>query len=170
LFSFASAVATAVCGVFALLLAAGWPHRRTLLLALALILGVLALDDMFAFHERLAGRLDFDVLGVTEIGNVLWPVLLLPVLGACFAGLWIVSRGLTDRVQRHLRAGLGLLASALVLEAVVGTVLRNVGFDRQSLVYELEVTVEEAAELAGWLLIAVALAAAVIRGRPARLR
>ena len=59
--------------------------------------------------------------------------------------------------------GLALLAAAVVLEVCSAALIRA-GFDRGSVLYELEVVLEEGAELAGWILIAGAFLTAFVLG------
>jgi len=166
LFTFASAVATVGCGIVTLVLVAVWPRRAVLLVGLSVLLGYLAVDDMYAGHERIAEKLDLDLLGIEDTGRVLWPLVFLPLLGACFAGLVAIASALSAPARRLVHGGLALLVLAIALE-MASILLVNVGFDRSSTVYELEVTAEEGAELAGWLLIALGMTATVLGGGPA---
>jgi len=165
LFTFASAVATVICGIVALVLVAVWPRRAVLLVGLSVLLCYLALDDMYAGHERVAEKLDIDFLGIEDMGRVLWPLVFLPLLGACFAGLLAVASALSAPARRLVHGGLALLVLAVALE-MASILLVNVGLYRPSTIYELEVTAEEGAELAGWLLIALGMTTMLLRGGP----
>ena len=76
-----------------------------------------------------------------------------------------MASALSERARRLVHGGLALLVLAVALE-MASILLVNVGLYRPSTVYELEVTAEEGAELAGWLLIALGMAAMVLRGGP----
>jgi hypothetical protein len=165
-FAFASASATLFCGACALLLAATWPRRAVPLALLAAGLAYLSVDDMFAIHERISTRLDLDLFGIDDMGRALWPVVYLPLIGACFLMLRFVGSTLRPAPRRLLRLGLALLVVAIALEMFT-LLLVNIGIATGNLAYECEVAVEEGAELAGWMLIGVALAATVLRGGPA---
>src|SRR5688500_6433805 len=116
LFTFASAVATVTCGLVTLVLVAVWPRRAVLLVGLSVLLCYLALDDMFAGHERVAEKLDVDFLGIEDMGRVLWPLVFFPVLGASFAGLVAVASALSAPARRLVHGGLALLVLAIALE------------------------------------------------------
>jgi hypothetical protein len=125
-------------------------------------------------HERLGDLADrAEGLAAWEPARLLWPVVFLPVLAGLFLGLWWLARDLPPpRAGRHVRTGLVLLAVAVALEVASAALIRA-GHDRGSGLYELEVLLEEGAELAGWILIAGALLAAFAldaRPEPARMR
>jgi hypothetical protein len=87
------------------------------------------------------------------------------LLGAVFVGLAVVARRMRPTLRRLVVLGLGLLVAAILLE-MASPVLFEVGYDHGDLGYELEAVLEEGAELGGWMLIALALAATVCTATP----
>lgn len=153
LWSWASATATA-CAAFALLLLAlTRPGRRTVLVFLAAATGFFSLDDALQVHERLRG-----VVGWEDPQRALWPAVYLPLLAAVFLLLWRVAGEAAPRIGLTIRLGLGFLVAAVACE-LISAVMVQVELGPGTLAYELEVIVEEGLELAGWILIASALAA-----------
>ena len=166
LFAWASAAVTAVAAVLAFVLASRLRRRDYLLLGVALTL--LALDDLFAVHERI-GELA-DTLGLSEriqLQRLVWIVVLLPLLAAAAILLRRIAREPPDRAGDAVRVGLALLVLAVAAEAVT-PVLFNFDWGQNSVPYELEVVLEEGAELAGWILVVTGLAgfAAAVAERP----
>jgi hypothetical protein len=166
LFAWASAAVTAVAAALAFVLASRLRRGDYLLLGIALTL--LALDDLFAVHERI-GELA-DTLGLSEriqLQRLVWIVVLLPLLAAAAVLLWRIAREAPDRAGDAVRIGLALLVLAVAAEAVT-PVLFNFDWGQNSVPYELEVVLEEGAELAGWILVVTGLAgfAAAVAERP----
>jgi hypothetical protein len=89
----------------------------------------------------------------------------LPLLAAVFVGLAAVARGMRPALRRLIVLGLSLLVAAILLE-MASPLLFAVGYDHGELGYELEAVIEEGAELGGWMLIALALAATVCTATP----
>ena len=101
-------------------------------------------------------------LGPIDDGaRVVWPIVYLPVLVAAFVLLWTLSQVVPRRADRLLRLGLVLLVGAIVVEIATAAII-EAGYERDSLLYNLEVALEEGLELSGWMLVATALFATSI--------
>jgi hypothetical protein len=163
-FAWASVVATFGVALGAFLLSLVTPERRSLLWLVVAVAAFLSLDDQVGIHERLGNLADrAESLARWEPARLLWPALYLPLLAALALALAAVARELPRPARRFVLAGLVLLAAAVALEVLSAGVIRA-GHDRGSLLYELEVVLEEGAELAGWILIAGALLSAFALG------
>lgn len=155
--SWASIAATFAAGSSALLL--GLVLRHRFFVALGALFAFFSFDDFMRIHERV-GEIGVH-LGADqewELGRLIWPVVFLPLLAGAGALLWLTARGLPSRASWLIRGGLVLLASAVVLEAA-SPIFFNLGYGHRSWPYEVEVMLEEGAELAGWIWIASALTA-----------
>lgn len=159
--TWASAMATAAVAVAALLAAiVTGPFAR--LLGLGLATAFLSMDDMIALHERAAGMLVVQ-FGVTDAwGSALWPIAYLPLVAVTAVLILRMARSGTSNTFRDASIGLGFLVTALALEALTSP--WSVG---NNLMHTVEGGIEEALELAGWVLIAsstlVAMLANVVR-------
>jgi hypothetical protein len=156
--SWASIAAIFAAATGALL--AGIVLRRPIFFALAALFAFLSFDDFMRLHERVGelGR----VVGIEkeeELGRVIWPLLFLPLLAVGATLLWLAAKHFEGRVAWLLRAGLVLLACAIVLEAGSAG-LFQLGYGHRTWPYEIEVLLEEGAELVAWVWIATALIAA----------
>ena len=161
-FSWASVAATSVVAVGALLLSTVDGRRRRLLWFVAATSAYLSLDDQIGLHERVGDIADrAEGFAAWEPARLLWPALYLPLLAALFLGIWRLAGGFPRRPVRFVNVGLALLAAAVVLEVLSAAVIRA-GYDRGSVLYELEAVLEEGAELAGWILIAGAFLTAFV--------
>lgn len=132
-------------------------RRTAALVALSAILAFFSLDDVVAFHEKL-GDVGADALDDRIRVRIVWVAIFLPLLGAAFLGLVALSRQASAPGRRALRLGLALLVLAIMLEASAVAYTRS-DHPADDSVYATEVAIEEAVELAGWILIAAALAA-----------
>ena len=150
-FTWASSVATFTSALAAVGLAVVCPAQGRRLGVLAALLVFFSLDDSIELHERLNG-----ILGQA------WPVLALPLLVLAFALIWDISRRVSARQRRFLRAGLILLVVAVLAEAVQRFWLID-RYDPESWPFVLDTGSEEGAELAGWILVAAALISAHTR-------
>ena len=163
-FAWASVAAAVVVALGALLLAKVTPGSRTLLGFVAATAAYLSLDDQLGIHERIGDIADrADSLVRWEPARVFWPLVYLPLLGAFLLALRHVAGRLPARQARFVLVGIALLVAAVAFELLSAAVIRA-GFDRDSVVYALEVVLEEGAELAGWILIAGALLSAFVLG------
>jgi hypothetical protein len=162
IFAWASVAATFAAALGALLLATAGTRDRKLLCFVAGAVAFLSLDDQVRLHERAGDLADrAESLALWEPARLLWPLIWLPLLGAAFVGLWRVAGRLPRRPGGTVVLGLVLLAAAVALEVLSSVVIRS-GSGRGSALYELEVLLEEGAELAGWILIAGALVSAFV--------
>ena len=161
-FSWLAVAAAAVAAVAALGMAALLGERTRTYYALAAILAFLSLDDMVQIHEELGVRAR--ISGVEYSERFLWPIVYLPLLAGTFLLLETIARSEPAAVRRSIRLGLALFSSAIVLEVAAIAILDDDLSTVQKAVYFLEVTVEEAAELGGWMLVASALTATLASG------
>lgn len=145
--TWASAVATAAVAVAAILAAIlTGPFLR--LMGLGLATAFLSLDDMVALHERTASVLVVE-LGLTDAwDSALWPLLYLPLLVITALLILRMARAGTPDTFRAAVVGLGLLGAALALE-----VLTSPWSSGTNLMHTVQGGIEEALELAGWVLI-----------------
>jgi hypothetical protein len=159
-FAWASSVATSSAALLLCLLAIMRPTRTWLLVALAGAVAFMSLDDMAGLHERVSD-LGTALGPIDHFARIFWPLVFMPLLAATFVGLFGVAAGLRIAPGRTLRAGLALLVVAIALE-MASPILFALGSDHGELAYELEVALEEGAELAGWILVSTGLAAALL--------
>jgi hypothetical protein len=160
-FAWASTVSTFAAGFFLLLpaVAADALTRMTVVLVSAIMF--FSLDDAIALHERLADR-SVEIVDVEiTVERIAWPILYLPALVLVFVMLWRMARGSPPPIATPIKVGLGLLAAAIFAEVSSAFYIGDADVGRWPDV--LEVTFEEGAELAGWILIAGALAARAYR-------
>ena len=160
--TWASSLATLCAAAFALMLARLLAARRRLLTVLGVLLAFFAADDAFGIHENLGSVLAH--LGLPDIAGIWFPIYL-PLFGFCAAVLWTL-RSPEGRVMTMIRFGVLLLGAAIAGEALTAVVPALERTDATWL-YELEVALEEAAELAGWIAIASGLGAADVIARHA---
>ena len=160
-----SAELMAALGALLLLVLA--PRRWKALGFLTLAFAFFSMDDTARIHEAL-GNLPF--LKATGLSaRIVWPLLYAPLMLAVYVVLWRVTGAMAQRCRRATISGLVLLGVAVVLELAASTALIKAGYGRiddgsrvGSMIYELEVVVEEALELGGWLLIAAAVIATAL--------
>jgi hypothetical protein len=160
--SWAGSAAELTAGFGAALLAVVAPRRWKTLAFLALVFVFFSMDDTIQVHERLSHI--FDHFGTPIPRRIVWPMLYAPLMLVTSVLLWRVSGAIAERCRRAVRGGLVMLAAAVVLEFAVSTLIIHAGYGRThddtrtgSMLYEYEVVVEEALELAGWLLIGAGL-------------
>lgn len=157
-FAWVSSVVSFTAALAVAALAALRPERSRSLLALALILAFWSLDDIVGVHEWAS---DFEGLSsLWEHSGRLWPLLFLPLLALTFLLLWRLGEGAGGRAGRLMFAGLGLLVTATLLE--MGSQLLFVFWDQPEAASQIQMALEEAAELAGWIFVTTALAAIVL--------
>jgi hypothetical protein len=154
--SWASVTATAMAGVLLALLAATVVSSKGFKFAAAVAI-FLSLDDYIRIHENIGSAVTLFPHSV----RLLWPIIYLPLLGALFIVLWRICESRAPEVRLMTRSGLLMLVAAVVLE-VFTVALFAVDQGHESFGYELEVAFEEGLELAGWLLIAGGMAAALV--------
>ena len=154
--SWAAVAAEAVAGAFLALLAATVVSSKGMKFAAAVMI-FLSLDDFIRIHESIGSSVSLFPHSV----RLLWPVIYFPLLAALMIVLWRICEGRAAESRLLTRSGLLLLAVAVVLE-VFTVALFAVDQGHESFLYELEVSIEEGFELAGWLLIAGGMAAALV--------
>jgi hypothetical protein len=158
-FAWAGTVSSFAVAFVALVTAVAVPAYRARFGLLAAITGFFSLDDMVQIHERL-GTDTAESLGLPNwFDSLLWPALYLPLLAGALALLLSFARAAPQRPRRFVEVALVLLVFAVAAEAV------SAGWTGSPTAWPhvLEGAVEEAAELAAWILIAAALTA--IAGR-----
>jgi len=172
-FTWASSVATfgAALAIVQLWLLVGRGRPDLWMPAVAGVLAFFSLDDLLFIHERISA-LENEFAGIEHFSRLFWPLVFMPLLGASFVGLWVLTMRMRPLAATAVRAGLALLVAAILME-MASPALFALGFDHGDLGYELETVAEEGAELAGWMLVATGLVAAVFReaaalGREAR--
>jgi hypothetical protein len=163
-FAWASSVATFCAALLLCLLAIMRPTWTWPLVALAGAVAFMSLDDMVGLHERVSG-LGTTLGPIEHFARIFWPLAFMPLLAATFVGLFGIAAGLRIAPRRALLAGLALLVVAIALE-MASPILFALGSDHGELAYELEVVLEEGAELAGWILVSTGLAAALLTSAP----
>jgi hypothetical protein len=155
--SWASMLATGTVAAYALLGVCVQPRRWQLFSLLAVLCAYFSLDDQIALHERIAS-LAYRVLRLPESwDSVIWPVLYLPLLAAAFIALFRLSGTGPVRIKTTIRSGLFALVAAVVAEVASAPWSTD-----NNVVHILEGGVEEALELAGWLLVATGTLAAAL--------
>jgi hypothetical protein len=163
-FAWASSMSTFAAAFFLFVPAVVVPTLDRVRLLVAGALAFFSLDDALSFHERLAERsvqlLDSEV----SLERVVWPVVYLPLLAFVFVILFRMARRHPNLIGTALLVGLGLLALAVVGEVTSALYVE----DEETWGSTIEVAVEEGAELAGWILIAGALAARLYADARAR--
>jgi len=157
-FTWATTVATFTAAQCAVVLGFLARSRLKPMLALGAVLAWLSLDDLARLHEH-AGLHLASTLGLDRTASkVIWPLLLLPMMGLAALLLLRVGREAGGHAGRAVLGGLALLVAAIVAEIASVPISNEVGESPIPL-YVAEVAFEEAAELAGWILIAAGLAA-----------
>ena len=126
-----------------------WLAMSTALLALLLV------DDIFQLHRGL---------------GTYWQELYVPIVAPVFVVLWLLAGTSPPPACRSVRFGLVLLAVSLLAGQAAEPVLTQGGWGVGTSPYELKVVFKQGAELAGWTLLAVGLAACVTAERKPRIR
>lgn len=173
--SWASSVATFGVAFCAVLLGLVGADRAWRLFVLACVLCFFSLDDSITIHEEIASAAT-RMLDVEEkVSRVLWPLFYLPLLAFAATTLWRLSSPARDPIRRAIWLGLTLLAVAVLAE-LVSVLWSDSDPTHRTLADDIEVAVEEGAELAGWIVLAAALAGLLVvhlmriadtaRGRP----
>lgn len=160
-FSWLSVSAEFTTALAAFLLGTILPRARPRFFGLAAICAFFSADDMLQIHENLTTGWASSPGLPSHFGRMIWPAVFFPVLALAFILLWTLALQVGVELARFIQSGLVLLGASLVLE-VTSAAFFYAGLDHGDLPYELEVVVEEGAELAGWVLIAAALTAIAI--------
>ena len=164
-FAWASSMSTFAAAFFLFVPAVAVPTLDRIRLVAAGALAFFSLDDAVGFHERLAERSVQVLDTAVSVERIVWPIIYLPLLVFVFVILFRMARRHPDVIGTALLAGLALLALALLGEV---TSAAYVDGDADTWGSIIEVAVEEGAELAGWILIAGALAARLYTDARAR--
>jgi hypothetical protein len=158
--SWAASMATLVAGLAVLLYTRSSPHPGRAW-ALGALLVYFALDDWVEVHENLGEDVS-DALGFPGyVGPRLWVALYLPLIGAVVALLWLVAEEVGGRARQSIVAGMGLLAAGYALEAF-GIVTKRLEERGMELPHAVRAGLEEGTELAGWIVLAGGLTAAML--------
>jgi hypothetical protein len=158
-FAWASTVATFAAAFASLLLALAVPAQQWRFALLSVCFAYLSLDDMTMMHERLGARLWQETLNLPEnVAGQLELLLYAPLFVAAIWIVWSLHRTIPSEYRVVLISGVALLGAAVACE-FIGIVTRRIAENGTRFVNTGRVGVEEAAELAGWVLVAVALTA-----------
>jgi hypothetical protein len=156
-----TAGATVAGALAALTIALFVREHRIQLVLLSAILGLLALDDVIAVHERVGGKTT-GLLGIEgDYGRALWPVLYFPLLIFVLVALWQLAGRTFAPAALAIRLGLGLLVAAVAAE-VLWSAWHLRGGHIGDWPDTIQVAIEEGMEFAGWILIASGLTAVVL--------
>lgn len=152
-----SVVASATTAVAALIGALTTRERRTEFVLLATTCAFLSLDDAVELHERVAGKLLKVMQLSQDWDSVLWPAVYVPLLLLTAVLIVRVARSGSRSTARIAVVGLALLGAAVLAEVVSAPWSTG-----QNIVHTIEGGIEEALELAGWILIAAGVMTAVL--------
>ena len=155
----------------------GFARGRAEPLGLAALLVFLALDDFVVIHDparfwtssRRAqlGEGTPDALGLRGgVGPGLWTPLYVPLLALVVLLGWRIARQLGARERRTIVAGAALLAAGFAL-GVVGIATKRLEESGRPTAHFVRAGLEDATELAGWILVACGLAAGAVSSAPA---
>jgi hypothetical protein len=160
-FTWASAGLTMAAGAAAALLGVARPTRSIPLVLTGVVLAFLAVDDLLAIHEEIGFHATAAAGLPGEAVRIVWPIVYLPLLVFAAVVLWRTSRRSAEGPL--VTIGLALLATAILAE--VGSSVIAEWLSKGSILYAIEVAIEEAVELAGWATIAIALGRSYVRSR-----
>lgn len=157
-----------VCAVLTLALASHFRERGAPLahrwVALSALFGLMAIDEAAQLHDMLTGPLR---RGLEIDFGVFYFAWLLPAVGFLAVCAWYfapVARSLPAAIYRRLFVALAVyFGGSVVVEMISGFVVES---GRKSTPYLLVLTVEEACEITGVLLVAGALYAMARRVQP----
>ncbi len=156
-FTWLSVVACSTTGVAALLAVFGTRCSRTPAIGLAAASAFLSLDDAIGVHERIAEKA-YRALGLArEWDSVIWPALYIPLLVVTAGLILHITRAGSAQTLRSAVTGLALLGAAIVAEVVSAPWSTG-----RNTVHLIQGGIEEALELAGWILIACGVMASVL--------
>ena len=161
IFTWASSVAIFGAALIASVHALVSRERRGSFLLLAGIFAFFSMDEVVQVHEVIGW--DFATgLGLPEyLGGRLFVILYAPVFAVTLVLLWRTARASAGWPHKAIMLGLILLITAIAAEGL-GEVLQFAtdGSFASSRAHELEIAIEEGAELGGWIMIATGLAVA----------
>jgi hypothetical protein len=156
--TWAASVAIFSTGFVALLLGFVEPSRRLLLLVLAGATIFLSFDEYLMVHERLGLRVTEALDLSDKYLRIAWPAIYLPLLATVAALIFYLARTSIGPARSLLGIGLVTLAAAVGLE-IAGLALDLIpSLPERGYLYTAQITLEEGAELAGWILLTTGLA------------
>lgn len=156
-----ASVVTTFTVAFVCLLTSIWRrHDFRLFAGAAVLCAFLSLDDSVEIHERLGDGLGHALDLPSFLSTRTWMLLYFPVLAAAAVLLWRLGQRVPEHIRRYHHAGLVLLVLAILLEGA-GIPTGYLQENGTEVPHGLRAGFEEAAELAGWILIAVSLTAAL---------
>ena len=156
-FDWVSAMAIAAAASTAI--ACAVPHARRLTYGLSgALLAYLSVDELAGFHERLGTAIAPHLPGpLSGLGDRVTPLIYLPLIGTVFVLLWVVAaRGTAG--AGLLRWGLGLLTGAILIRLAAAGV-KLAGDQVSGPARDVGAALDQAFQLAAWLLVAAGLAA-----------
>jgi hypothetical protein len=112
---------------------------------LAVLLTFLAIDKALSLHDHIPD----------------WPAYYVPVLVAALVALVVVARELSRRSLRLMASGLVLLGAAFILHFTGETLLDKLHASHSGWAAEMKAVLKHGAELAGWLIVTLALVVGV---------
>jgi hypothetical protein len=121
--------------------------RHAAIVALPVLLTFLALDKALRLHD--------------EIPN--WPQYYVPVLLATFAALVLVGQRLSPQCRRLIVIALALLSASFLIYLTGESMLDKLGLAGDGWARQLKAVIKHGAEVAGWLIVSLALLAARVR-------
>jgi hypothetical protein len=136
-----AALAVAACAAW--LLAAVAHRHGAAIVALPPLLTFLAIDKAARLHDHVPH----------------YVFLYLPVLTATFVTAVAVARQLPRRIPRVVGLGLVLLAGSYLLHQFGETLIEDLGASPDGWIHQVKAIIKHGAEVAGWMLIALGLAA-----------
>ena len=152
LVTWASSSAAFAVGLIALLLSFIDEPQRLRGKAIAAAAAFISFDDAVLVHERAAFRIAEQLELSDTYVQLIWPTLYFPFLVAVAVLLFQLARN-TRTAHRLIVAGLVALMAAIAME-VAGLALDRTDAGARGWARTLEITLEEGAELLGWILIA----------------
>jgi len=162
-FTWASSSASFTAGFLAFALAVAGRSFSARYAVLAAILTVFSIDDAVAIHERFAAEAAFALdRPEATYGRLLWIAAYAPLLATAAVILWRTSYRAPRMSRLALRLGLVLLGAGIFFEGVVSTTIFAAGGSQGGWPDVVAVTIEEGAELGGWILIAAGLTGIVV--------
>ena len=160
-FAWAASLATLAAAVAALCIAQAERTARVRGASLAILITLLALDDVVDLHDVLATDVAADLPGrLGGLGAWAMPGVYLPVLLLAFVLLVQSALAAPSAAARPLCLGLGLLTAAIAVRLVAAAVELDGGTFPGG-IRTAGVALQQGSELGGWILVAAGLAAAV---------
>jgi hypothetical protein len=127
-------------------------RERLMWLFVGASLAFLSLDKSISLHERVGQNIEEGLDLPEQAGRLIWEIVYAPFLAslAILMLLCVRNAGLTTRFWIEL--GLLCAAAKILVEGVMFPMIEWGWFDEQSVVYGLEVNIEESVQLLGFAL------------------